>query len=74
MYLSLLRLPLQLSCWLSGKESTCQLGNLSLIPESGRSPGEGNGNPLQYSCQGNPKDRGGLWATVHGVTKESDTT
>ena len=38
------------------------------------SPGEGNGNPLQYSCLGNPMDRGGWWATVHGVTKESDMT
>ena len=38
-----------------------------------RSPGEGNGNPLQYSCLGNPMDRGTWWATVHGVTKESDT-
>ena len=40
-----------------------------LIPELGRSPGEGNGNPLQYSCLGNPMDRGAWWATVHGVTK-----
>ena len=39
------------------------------IPESGRSPGEGNGNPLQYSCWGNAMDRGTWWATVHGVTK-----
>ena len=39
------------------------------IPGSGRSPGEGNGNPLQYSCLGNPMDRGVLWTTVHGVTK-----
>ena len=38
------------------------------------SPGEGNGHPLQYSCMGNPVDRGGWWATVHGVTKELDTT
>ena len=38
------------------------------------SPGEGNGNPLQYSCLGNPMDRGVWWATVHGVTKESDMT
>ena len=38
------------------------------------SPGEGNGHPLQYSCLGNPVDRGGWWATVHGVTKELDTT
>ena len=41
---------------------------------SGRSPGEGNCNPLEYSCLGNPMDRGTWWATVHGVTKESDTT
>ena len=39
------------------------------IPGSGRSPGEGNGNPLQYSCLGNPMDRAAWWATVHGVTK-----
>ena len=47
--------------------------DMSLIPESGRSPGEGHGNPLQYSCLENPKDRGALWATVHEFT-ESDTT
>ena len=40
-----------------------------LIPGLGRCPGEGNGNPLQYSCLGNPMDRGTWWATVHGVTK-----
>ena len=40
----------------------------------GRSPGEGNGNPLQYSCLGNPMDRGAWWATVLGGGKESDTT
>ena len=39
------------------------------IPGSGRSPGEGNGNPLQYPCLGNPTDRGTWWATVHGVPK-----
>ena len=44
------------------------------IPGSGRSPGEGNGSPLQYSCLGNAMDRGDWWASVHGVTKESDTT
>ena len=49
-------------------------GNVSLILKSGRSPGIGNGNLLQYSCLENPMDRGGWWATVHGVTKESDTT
>jgi len=46
----------------------------SLIPGLGRSPGDGNGNRLQYSCQGNPMDKGAWWATVHGVTKEVDTT
>ena len=51
------------------KESACNAGDLGLIPGSGRSPGEGNGNPLQYSCLENPIDRGAWWATVHGVTK-----
>ena len=60
--------------WLSGKESACQVGDTGLILGSGRSPGERNGNPLQYSCLGNPMDRGAWWATVHGVEKESDTT
>ena len=41
---------------------------------SGRSPGEGNGNPPQYSCLRNPMDRGAWWVTVQGVAKESDTT
>ena len=44
-------------------------GDLGSIPGSGRSPGEGNGNPLQYSCLGNPMDRGAWGATVHGVAK-----
>ena len=44
--------------WLSGKESTCQARDEGLIPGSGRCPGEGNGNPLQYSCLGNLMDRG----------------
>ena len=43
--------------------------DMGLIPRSGRSPGEGNGNPLQYSCLKNPMDRGDRWATVHGVAK-----
>ena len=43
--------------------------DMSLIPGSGRSPGEGNGNPLQYSCLGNLMDRGAWWATVHRVGK-----
>ena len=59
--------------WLSGKESACQAGDAGSIPGSERSPGEGNGNPLQYSCLGNPMDRGDRLATVHGVTKLSDT-
>ena len=49
-------------------------GDLGSIPGSGRSPGEGNGKPLQCSCLGNPMDRGAWRATVHGVTEESDTT
>ena len=44
-------------------------GDPGLLPGSGRSPGGGNGNPLQYSCLENPMDRGGWWASVHGVTK-----
>ena len=50
------------------------VGDLGSIPGQGRSPGEGNGNPLQYSCLGNPTDRGAWWATVHGVARESDKT
>ena len=49
------------------KASACNVGNLGSIPGSGRSPGEGNGKPLQYSCLENPMDRGAWWATVHGV-------
>ena len=51
------------------KASACNAGNLGSIPGSGRSPGEGNSNPLQYSCLENPMDRGAWRATVHGVTK-----
>ena len=55
---------------LDGKDSACNVGNPGLIPELGRSPGQGNGNPLQYSCLENSLDRGTWWATVvHGVTK-----
>ena len=54
---------------LNGKRSACIAGDLGSIPGSGRSPGEGNGNPLQYSSLENSMD-GGIWqATVHGVTK-----
>ena len=48
--------------------------DLGSIPGSGRCPGEGNGNPLQYSCLGNPMDRGAWWDMVHGIAKELDTT
>ena len=51
------------------KESACDVGGRGLIPGSGKSSGEGNGNPLQYSCLGNSMDRGAWQATVHGVTK-----
>ena len=52
-----------------GKESACNVGDLGSIPGSGRSPGEGNGNPLQYSFLENPIDRGAWWATVHGIAR-----
>ena len=51
------------------KESACSAGDLGLIPGLGRSPGVGNGNPLQYSCLENSMDGGAWWATVHGVEK-----
>ena len=52
-----------------GKETACNSGDLGSIPRPGRSPGEGNGYPLQYSCLENPVDRGAWQATVHGVAK-----
>ena len=58
--------------WLSGKESAGNAGatgDTGVIPVLGRLPGEGNGNPLQYSCLENPMDRGAWQATVHGVSK-----
>ena len=58
---------------LLGHLSTCNAGDLSSIPRSGRSPRGGHGNPLQYSFLENPTDRGAWWATVRGV-RESDTT
>ena len=62
--------------WNSGKESACQCRKQErlLIPASEGCPGGGNGNPLQYSCLGNPLDRGTWRATVHGVTKELNMT
>ena len=62
--------------WLSGfpggsdgKESACYAGDLGSIPELGRSPGEGNGNPLQHPCLENPMDREAWWATVQGLQR-----
>ena len=55
--------------WLSGKESSCNVGDSGSIPGSGRSPRGGLGNPLQYSCLENPVDRGAWWTIVHGITK-----
>ena len=52
-----------------GKESACDAGDLGSIPGSGRSPGEGNDYPLQYSCLEYPTDRGAWQAIVHGVAK-----
>ena len=57
----------------NGKEPACNAGDPGSIPGWERSPGEGNGNPLQYSCLENSMNRGACWAVVHGVT-ESDTT
>ena len=52
------------------KNLPASVGDVGLTPGSERSPGEGNVNPLQYSCLGNPMDRGAWWATGHGVAKE----
>ena len=60
--------------WVSSKESASNAVALGLIPQLGRSPGEGNGNPFQYSCLGHPMDRGAWRAAVHGVAKECDMT
>ena len=56
------------------KNLSANVRDAGLIPELGRSPGEGNGNLPQYSCLGNPMDRGAWQATVYGVTKELDMT
>ena len=53
-----------------GKESACNAGDLGSVPGSGRSPGEGNGNPVQYSCL----ERETWWATVHGIIRVGQTT
>ena len=65
-------IPMWLPQWLNSKESACNAGDSGdegSIPESGRSPGGGNCNPLQHSGQENPTDKGAWWATVHGVAK-----
>ena len=56
------------------KNPSADSGDVGSGPESGRSPGNGNGNPLQCFCLGNPMDRGAWWAVVHGSKKESDMT
>ena len=64
-----------LTWWLSGKKNPPAMQEtMSSIPGSGRSPGKGNVNPLQYSCLGNPMDRGALRGTVYGITKMLDMT
>ena len=65
---------LGLPWWLSDKESACNAADTGLIPGSGRSPGQGDGNLLHYFCLGDLMDRGAWQATGHGVAKESDTT
>ena len=61
--------------WLSGvKNPPANARDAGSIPGSGRYPGEGNDNQPQYICLRNPMDRGDWWATVHGVTEESDVT
>ena len=56
------------------KKPPANAGNAGSIPRLGRSSGEWNGTPVQYSCQENPMDRGAWWAIVDGIAKESDTT
>ena len=62
-------MELRLPCSSVGKESACNAGDLDSIPGSGRAPGEGNSNPLQYFCLENPTYRGAWQATVHGVAR-----
>ena len=64
-----LKFAILFNSYSDGKASACSAGDRGSIPGSGRSPGEGNGNPLQHSCLENPMDGGAWKATVHGVTK-----
>ena len=66
-------IPIGVSLSSASKESVCSAREMDLIPGSGRSPGEGNGYPLQYSCLENSMDRGAWWAVVHGVTELGTT-
>ena len=72
-FLSLFKLQFRLCLGFPGssvvKNLPANAGDAGSIPELGRFPGEGNGDPLQYSCLGNPMDRGAWWAIVHRVTK-----
>ena len=79
----MLYIYIYITCWClvkiacdnsDSKESACNAGNLGSVPRLRRYPGEGNGNPLQYSCLANSMDRGVWWATVHRGCKESDMT
>ena len=65
----MVRLLEVLPWWLSGKEYACNAGDVGSIPGLGRSPGEENGNPFQYSCLENPTDRGAWPAMVYGVAR-----
>ena len=67
-YIQTVKSPSGLPWWLQGKNLPAS-AEVGLIPESGRSPGEGNVNPLWYSCLENPMDRRAWWAAVHGVAK-----
>ena len=62
------------TCGSDSKQSACKAGDPSSITGSGRSPGEGNGNPLQYSCLENSMNRGAWWDTVHMGSQRSETT
>ena len=66
---SCFHLLMDFPCSSVGKESACNAGDPGLTPGSGRSLGEGKGNPLYYFCLGNPMDREAWWAAVHEVTK-----